>query len=105
MQEDAGGGRSGGGGEISFVNQKRPGPGGAHPGFSSTISLLKGRLAMLHILYISHREMEDLGLCGGGGAGRSPLLSEGGCRPGPPSAPSEGRNEKQTSVFAALGEK
>lgn len=27
---------------------------------------------MLHILYISHREMEDLGLCGGVGRAGSP---------------------------------
>lgn len=64
LQEDAGGGRRGGGGEISFVNQKRPGRGGAHPGFSSTIGLLKGRLAMLHGCTL-HREAEDLGLCWG----------------------------------------
>lgn len=44
MQEDVGSSRHGGGGEISFVNQKHPGRDRERAGFSSTIGLLKARL-------------------------------------------------------------
>lgn len=61
MQEDVGSGRRGGRGEISFVNQKRPGPGREHSGLSPTMSLLKERLNVAVLIGPQCREVEDHG--------------------------------------------
>lgn len=62
MQEDVGSSRHGGRGEISFVNQKRPGPGRERLGLSPTISLLKERLNVAVLIAEKRKTMATVGI-------------------------------------------